>query len=245
MNKVLFCGICMTPVGGPVCSCGSTRLETVSIEDLYIHEVAGTMSTNSERNNTMSVAEKVWQRLSAIDIKNKVEKKGNLEYLSWSKAWGILCDNFPDSYYQQGEDKIYPDGTYEVRMSVTVEDENEAVTRNMWLPVMDHRNKAIQHPDARQVSDARMRCLVKAIAMFGLGHSLYSGEDVPQATTEKKQLSAEHVDYINDLIKVYDFDVSRITKAYRVEALSDISDVAFDNIVQGIRKGAGTNATAE
>jgi hypothetical protein len=49
----------------------------------------------------------------------------------------------------------------------------------MWLPVMDYKNKAIPNPDARAVSDTRMRCLTKCLAMYGLGHYIYAGEDLP------------------------------------------------------------------
>ena len=54
----------------------------------------------------------------------------------------------------------------------------------MWLPVMDNRNNAISNPTSRQISDAKMRCLVKCIAMFGLGHYIFAGEDLP---SEKKE----------------------------------------------------------
>jgi hypothetical protein len=49
----------------------------------------------------------------------------------------------------------------------------------MWLPVMDFNNKAIVNPDARQISDAKMRCLVKTCAMFGLGINIYDGSYSP------------------------------------------------------------------
>ena len=49
----------------------------------------------------------------------------------------------------------------------------------MWLPVMDYKNKAIVSPDTRAVSDTRMRCLTKCLAMYGLGHYIYAGEDLP------------------------------------------------------------------
>jgi len=48
------------------------------------------------------------------------------------------------------------------------------------LPVMDHRNKAIANPDAFQVNTAMQRCLVKAIALHGLGLYIYAGEDLPE-----------------------------------------------------------------
>jgi hypothetical protein len=46
------------------------------------------------------------------------------------------------------------------------------------LPVMDYRNKAIPNPDAFAVNTAMQRCLAKAIALHGLGLSLYVGEDL-------------------------------------------------------------------
>tara|TARA_R100000329_G_scaffold149657_1_gene140714 strand:- start:98 stop:562 length:465 start_codon:yes stop_codon:yes gene_type:complete len=56
----------------------------------------------------------------------------------------------------------------------------------MWLPVMDYKNNAVENPSARQVSDTKMRCLVKCLAMFGLGHYIYAGEDLPNADEETK-----------------------------------------------------------
>ena len=43
----------------------------------------------------------------------------------------------------------------------------------MQLPVMDMRMKAIQNPNARDVSDSQMRCFTKAVAMHGIGIGLY------------------------------------------------------------------------
>ena len=47
---------------------------------------------------------------------------------------------------------------------------------------MDYKNKAIVKPDTRAVSDTRMRCLTKCLAMYGLGHYIYAGEDLPTQT---------------------------------------------------------------
>ena len=47
---------------------------------------------------------------------------------------------------------------------------------------MDYRHKAIANPDARSISDAKMRCLTKCFALFGLGHYIYAGEDLPQGS---------------------------------------------------------------
>jgi hypothetical protein len=47
------------------------------------------------------------------------------------------------------------------------------------LPVLDYRNKPISNPNAMDNNTAIMRCLVKAIALHGLGLYIYSGEDMP------------------------------------------------------------------
>ena len=65
-----------------------------------------------------------------------------------------------------------------VNCSVTIGE----VTRDMWLPVMDYRHKAIANADSRSISDARMRCLTKCFALFGLGHYIYAGEDTPKSS---------------------------------------------------------------
>ena len=142
---------------------------------------------SSER--TVSVRKNIWKTLSAIDCNDKTEKKGNLTYLSWAWAWGIVQYHFPDSdYYFEHFDHpssglktdamYYPDGTASVHVTVKITSGN-TLTRTMWLPVMDYKNKAIESPSSRDISDAKMRCLTKCLAMFGVGHYIYAGEDIP------------------------------------------------------------------
>lgn len=133
----------------------------------------------------------VWDNLSKIDCSDKVEKKMNLSYLSWAWAWGVLQEHYPQSTYlfYQGEDDVpyvkFPDGTAEVRCRVSIDN----LTREMTLSVMDNRNNAIQNPNSRQVNDTKMRCLVKCLAMYGLGHYIYAGEDVPSSDKEEKPIT--------------------------------------------------------
>ena len=128
----------------------------------------------------------VWDKLSKIDCSDKIEKKMNLSYLSWAWAWGVLQEHYPQAQYlfYQGESDVpyvqYPDGTAEVRCRVSIDN----LTREMTLSVMDYKNNAVQNPNSRQVNDTKMRCLVKCLAMYGLGHYIYAGEDVPSADKE-------------------------------------------------------------
>ena len=45
---------------------------------------------------------------------------------------------------------------------------------------MDHRNKTIEKPTAFDINKTTKRCLVKAIALHGLGLYVYAGEDLPE-----------------------------------------------------------------
>jgi len=123
----------------------------------------------------------IWAALSRVDVSDKVEKKGNLSYLSWAWAWGKVKEFYPAAVYEVRDNVQYADGSVEVWVTVKIEDQ----VHSMWLPVMDNRNNAVKNPDARKISDARMRCLVKCLAMFGLGHYIYAGEDLPMDDGEE------------------------------------------------------------
>lgn len=111
--------------------------------------------------------------LSRLDCSPGVEvKHGGLSYLSWSYAWHLLVSKYPDSTYYFAEPMTLPDGTMMVKAGVTV----QGLTHEMQLPVLDHRNKPIASPNAFDYNSAQMRCLVKCIAMHGVGISLYLGD---------------------------------------------------------------------
>ena len=40
--------------------------------------------------------------LSRKDVSNGVERKGNLDYLSWAFAWNALCEEHPDANFYRG-----------------------------------------------------------------------------------------------------------------------------------------------
>ena len=53
-------------------------------------------------------------------------------------------------------------------------------------PVLDARNKPIEMPSAFDINTSIQRCLVKAIALHGLGLYIYAGEDLPEAGNEQR-----------------------------------------------------------
>jgi len=151
------------------------------------------------------MSKSIFETLSAINVNDKVEKKSNLTYLSWAWAWGEVKKTFPSAAYNVVFDPntnkpYFYDETlgYMVMTSVTIEGQ----TLEMWLPVMDGANQAmkahayeystrygVKTVDAATMFDINktlMRCLTKNLAMFGLGHYIYAGEDLPEVTETPK-----------------------------------------------------------
>ena len=144
----------------------------------------------------------VFEKLSAIDVSGKTEKKSNLTYLSWAWAWGELKKSYPDASYTIYENEIddllvhgeqafpikrkvnyFTDGsTAWVKVGVTVDGQEHIE----MLPVMDHRNKsiALDAIDSFAVNKTIQRALTKAIARHGLGLYIYAGEDLPETVKE-------------------------------------------------------------
>ena len=48
---------------------------------------------------TKNSAKSVWEVLSKIDCKNHIEKKGDISYVSWTYAWAMTKDAFPDATF--------------------------------------------------------------------------------------------------------------------------------------------------
>ena len=144
------------------------------------------MSKSTEKELT------TFEKLSAINVNAKAEKKNNLTYLSWAWAWSEVKKACPDATYQMGETEYDEALGFMCHTSVCIEGE----TLEMWLPVMDGANKSMKKVaysyttryGEKQVAPATtfdinktmMRCLVKNLAMFGLGIYIYAGEDLPE-----------------------------------------------------------------
>lgn len=159
-----------------------------------------------------------FEKLNAINVNDKTEVKDNgqvkLTYLSWAWAWQECKKQFPNASYEIEKFEnnlpyVYDENTgYMVFTKVTIED----ITHEMWLPVMDEKNKAMKSKPytyktkygEKEVAAATMfdinktimRCLTKNLAMFGLGIYIYAGEDLPEDV--KNELDA-----IREQIKAY------------------------------------------
>jgi hypothetical protein len=155
-----------------------------------------------------------FEKLSAINVNKKAEKKNNLTYLSWAWAWSEVKKACPDATYQMHETDYDEVLGFMCHSSVTIQGE----TLSMWLPVMDGANKAMKKEGYsyttrygdKQVAGATMfdinktmmRCLVKNLAMFGMGIYIYAGEDLPEpsheVSTPKEVVPKEALMELND-----------------------------------------------
>jgi hypothetical protein len=139
----------------------------------------------------MSLHKQIWDTFSKIDVSGHVEKKNGLDYLSWAFAISKLNEHYPNNSYAFTETTL-DGGTVMTECVMTIQDGKETAIRTMWLPVMDYRNKAIANPDAFAINTTRMRCLVKCLAMWGLGLSLYSKTELTdEPEPPKKRVNKE------------------------------------------------------
>lgn len=147
-------------------------------------------------------------------------------YLSWAEAMKIVLIAFPDMQYEVTRDPYtnlpYFEGEDTGLMCFTKVTINK-ITREMWLPVLNGANKPmkskpytykvkkynrdrnakieyidkkVEAADMFEVNTTIMRCLVKNLAMFGLGINIYSGEDLP--LSENDFLSQEEKEEANE-----------------------------------------------
>lgn len=189
----------------------------------------------------------VFQTLSAINLNDKTEKKKDLTYLSWTYAWSEVMKHYPDASYEvmffDGYPYIYDPSTgYMVFTKVTIKDK----THSMWLPVMDGANKSMKSEeytyatkfgnktvDACTMFDINktiMRCLVKNLAMFGLGIYIYSGEDLPEGESAPVQKQTAPADEISELVK----DTDNWTKVSKYVA--DNKSLGIEKILQQLSR---------
>lgn len=149
--------------------------------------------------------ENYFKALNAINVKDHVEKKNGLSYLSWAWAWQEVKKVYPDTNYTIYENKdgwnYFTDGkTCWVKTGVTI----NGLEHIEYLPVMDNRNRsiALDNVTSFDVNKAIQRSLTKACARHGLGLYIYAGEDLPEEEkTERKNDGKKVVVNVKDLEK--------------------------------------------
>jgi hypothetical protein len=184
----------------------------------------------------------IWQKLSAIDCSAHVEKKNSMNYLSWAWAWGVLMEHYPEAQYSFDAPQVFPDQTQMVFCTVNIGE----CSRRMWLPVMDHRNKALVGPDSFAINTAMMRCLVKCLALYGLGHYIYAGEDLPQSELDRlySPITEDQSKQLHGMIACLDgdIDMTAFLKFFGISVLSNLKQSDFQKAKLALEKKLGAKA---
>ena len=132
---------------------------------------------------TLSYKE-VWDTLRAVDCSKVIEIKMGLDYIGWADAWSLLMSKYPEATYVFDEPIFYGmEGkrTCEVTCTIYIGD----LQRTWSLPVMTASMpmKSIPEPSSRDISDAKARCFVKVMGLFGLGLHLWEKREKVGYTT--------------------------------------------------------------
>ena len=162
-----------------------------------------TTSVLSHAEEDVKKAGELFRYFNTLDVTEHIEKKNGLSYLSWPFAVQEARRKCPDFSFSIQTFNGYPyqfdpKTGYMVYTTVTM----GGVTIPMWLPVMDSSNKAmkdvpyeyevydkfkkqytkkkVEAATMFEINKTIMRCLVKNMAMFGLGLHIYAGEDLPE-----------------------------------------------------------------
>ena len=143
----------------------------------------------------MNKSKSIFETLNSINVSDKIEKKGNLSYLSWAWAWAELKKHYPTSTYtvyenQDGLNYHHDGKTGWVETEVTV----EGHTLPESLPIMNNRNKSIPvgQITSFDVNSSIKRCVTKNIALHGLCLYIYAREDLPQDTEPEKTIKPKN-----------------------------------------------------
>jgi len=195
--------------------------------------------------------ENYFEKLSRLNVSEHLERKGQFAYLSWPYAVDQLRLADPAATWEvrrfEGMPYLKSECGYFVEVAVTV----QGVTLSQVHPVLDAKNRPIELPNSFEINTSIQRCLVKAIALHGLGLYVYAGEDLPQGTEimenrEKTQpkppaaaagtLSPEQIAAITALLAETGTSRERLLAFFRVESLERIPATEYGRVIQTLER---------
>ncbi len=169
-----------------------------------------------------------------VNVNEHLETLDKLHYLSWAKAWEIALDNLKDGdkidyIIKKNKDDLPYFGDPKIGYFVSTEVILNGVNREMNLPVLDNKHKTMRLEEysytitwngrfvektvkeitSFDINKSIMRCLVKNLAMFGLGLNVYCGEDLPEI--EEKNILYPKVEVAKEQPKIFNInDVKKV-----------------------------------
>ncbi|MEI7429765.1 MAG: DUF1071 domain-containing protein [Betaproteobacteria bacterium] len=201
-----------------------------------------------------------FSQLAAINVNEHIERKGNFSYLSWPFAVSQLRQFDPTATWAVQRFAGLPFLTTDAGCFVEVEVTVKGIALSQIHPVLDSKNRPILAPTAFDINTSIQRCLVKAIALHGLGLYIYAGEDLPAASEEIKPeakpagseikpesvtvtpirstttISKAQIAQIERLLTETGSDRGKLLTYFGVETLAEISVTDYPRVIRSLEK---------
>ena len=174
-------------------------------------------------------AQNIWETLSVVDVNEHKKKKGRFDYLPWNFAWATLMEHYPEAEFRELADQVHGDGSVTVHTEMTI----GGTTRPMWLAVTGPANKSIPSPGCDDISDTRMRCFTKNMAMFGLGFYIYQGEGLPQ--DKLKIISPKQAKEIVDLMMETNTAKANFCAHFKIDSVDMMPEDKFTTAINMLK----------
>ncbi|MDZ4454618.1 DUF1071 domain-containing protein [Bacillus cereus] len=182
--------------------------------------------------------ENYFSKLAQIDCSEHVEKKGRFSYLSWAWAVKKLREVDPTATWEvkrfDGVPYLKTDCGYFVEVEVTV----QGLPLSQIHPILNNQNKPIAEPNSFDINTSIQRCLVKAIALHGLGLYIYAGEDLPEV--QEDPVSSQQVGVIKLNIKklatLRKVDEDTVKGYLSITEITDLTKTQADEVIKKLTK---------
>ena len=185
-------------------------------------------------------------RLNQINVSDHLEKKGEFSYLSWPYAVAQLRLADPSAFWEvrrfDGIPYLKTETGYFVEVLVTV----QGITLSQIHPVLDSRKRPIFEPTAFDINTSIQRCLVKAIALHGLGLYVYAGEDLlngeepPKAKvtpiSSVKTITVGQQRYLERLLQEAGWTEPRLLDYFGIGAIAELPMAEFDRALASLKQ---------
>lgn len=190
--------------------------------------------------------EQYFARLNQINVSDHLEKKGDFSYLSWPYAVTQLRLADPSATWEvrrfDGLPYLKTEAGYFVEVAVSV----HGVTLSQIHPVLDGKNRPIFEPTAFDINTSIQRCLVKAIALHGLGLYVYAGEDLPHGEEPQpprsvtpirpvRTITSNQQRYLFRLLEEAGWEVQRLLDYFGIDKVDDLPMSEFDRALKALQ----------
>ena len=193
-----------------------------------------------------------FEKMLYLDVSKHIKKKQNQSYLSWTYAWSEFKKINPGANYEVVYTDNIPYIETPLGIMVRVKVTDGVTTHEMHLPVMNGAMKAykstqysyyvkdfktkkivekfVEPATMTDINKAIMRCLVKGIAMFGVGLYIYSGEDVP----EPEKVDSQQLQAIMDAIKEHNLSLKMVCETWGIDKPANFFSGTYEPVMDWI-----------